>query len=76
MHNFKLCAPYLYNHSSWGNLHNSHYRHFGLLCGNRQNSLVYGNKQTKGDINRSDTSIIINLLKKVMDAGMTEKPLH
>lgn len=31
----------LHNHSAWDNLHNNHYRHFGLLCGIHQNILVW-----------------------------------
>lgn len=40
--NITFDRAYLCNHSSWSNLHNSHYRHFGLLCGNRRDSLVCG----------------------------------
>lgn len=39
---FRLSSSYLNNHKAWGNLHNDHCRHFGLLCGNLQDSLACG----------------------------------
>lgn len=43
---FQLSSSYLNNHKAWGNLHNDHCRHFGLLCGNLQDSLACRGKKT------------------------------
>lgn len=37
--------PYL--QSTWHNLHNNHYRHFGLLCGNPHDSLALRGEKKK-----------------------------
>lgn len=47
---FQLCSSYL--HSTWHNLHNNHYRHFGLLCGNPQDSLAF-----RGDLKKKKKKV-------------------
>lgn len=59
---FQLSSSYLNNHKAWGNLHNDHCRHFGLLSGNLQDSLACGGQKTT--IKTSD-KLIIHIIYKL-----------